>query len=391
MTHDNRLEAVDFIKGCAITGIVIFHCYEAIYGWPGHDLFNFLSGGLLSSYTLNFNSLDATVKSLLKFTGLGYQGVSVFIVMSGFLQMWTSQREKLVPSKYYLKRFTRLYPLYWLAIFGVLGLNLFLKRNPGINAYQLYGAFFGWAPLLAFNPSFWFISLIVQFYLVFPFLQNFLIHTNEKKFLFVALLVTVLSLAIRSFLGVFGRFFVGCWLIEFGIGMILANHYAEADSKLRGFKTIILLSTSYFLGLAFTGFPIVVLVSRAVYGISLTLLLWSIYNTIRENTIFSMMKKAFIITGINSYAIFLINQPFIQEYYVFMMLLLNPYRNLHFISEITGDVNNFLVIRIDTYLMMMFIYIVIIFYLSSILIKFEAKIIHKVSVFIKTHYNRNQV
>ena len=82
-----RLESIDFVKGLAITGILFYNCYEAIYGWTAYDLFSYLNGGLISAYSINTNSLESTLRSLLKITGLGYQGVSVFIVLSGFLQV----------------------------------------------------------------------------------------------------------------------------------------------------------------------------------------------------------------------------------------------------------------------------------------------------------------
>jgi len=196
--------------------------------------------------------------------------------------------------------------------------------------------------------------------------------------------VTVLSLLIRSNLGAFGRFFVGSWLVEFGIGMVLANHFTEVDSKLRGLKPMVLLFTTYVLGVSFTGFPLTLLLSRAVYGVSLTLLLWSTYNTIKEWNFFQVFKKSFVFIGLNSYATYLINQPFIQEYYVFMMLLFNMNRSLHFRSEVSGDAYNFLILPFDKYLIMMFIYLVVMVYLSAYLTRLEENLHKKITTFLFT-------
>ena len=137
-----RLESIDFVKGLAITGIIIFHCYEAVYGWPGHDLFRYLNGGLVSAYTINVSSLESTLRSLLKITGLGYQGVPVFIVLSGFLQVWSS-RKGVTPDEYLTRRLQRIFPLYWFAVLGIITLNLIINRNPGVSLLQFPGVLIG--------------------------------------------------------------------------------------------------------------------------------------------------------------------------------------------------------------------------------------------------------
>ena len=75
-----RLNAPDFAKGLAIIAIVIFHCYEGLFGWPGHDICAFLKGGLISNYWINLNSTP-TVK-FVKTNSVGVSG--------GYLFLWSS-------------------------------------------------------------------------------------------------------------------------------------------------------------------------------------------------------------------------------------------------------------------------------------------------------------
>jgi peptidoglycan/LPS O-acetylase OafA/YrhL len=306
-----RLEPIDFVKGLAITGIMFFHCYEAIYGWPGHDLFRYLNGGLVSAYTLNLNTWESTLKSLLKITGLGYQGVSVFVVLSGFLQVWSSKKD-MTPDKYWTRRFIRLYPLYWLAVSGVIILNLIIQRTSGVSGPQFIGVLMGWAPLLSLNPSFWFMSLIVQLYFFFPFLQGLLTNLGEKKFLILTTLSAFLFLRVFANMWIMAGVFFGGWLIEFSLGMVMSNHFSKIDSML-GFKTIVPLFLGYVLGLYLSSSLLTWPLGRPLYGITLTLFLWSLYNIVKP---LPMLKKGFMFIGINSFALFLINQPFIQEFFL---------------------------------------------------------------------------
>jgi len=364
-----RLEAIDFIKGAAITGIIIFHCYEAIFGWPGHDLFRFLRGGLVSAYALNLDTWDSTLRSVLKITGLGYQGVSVFIVLSGFLQVWSSKKSQ-APDKYLSKRFLRIYPLYWLAICGIVILNIILHGTPGASFPQLAGVFIGWAPLLSLNPSFWFISLIIQLYLFFPFLRNLLTNLGEKRFLLLTAFFSVAFLRGFEYIRLLPGVFFGCWLLEFSFGMVMANHFSKVN-RILGIKTIIPLFLGYILGLYLSGTPITWPLARPLYGITLTLLLWSLYNIIKA---LPLIKNVFVFIGLNSYAMFLINQPFIQEFFVFVTGFIFQSERLQFSNLIIGSSENFLVLPISTYLPITLSYLIIMICLSVIFTRIDGMI-----------------
>ena len=361
-----RLEMVDWVKGVAIIAIMLFHCYEAVFGWPGHDLFGYLRTGLLTAYTVDISSWESAMRGLLKLTGLGYQGVHVFVILSGFLQMWTERGRGREAHDYYFRRFLRLYPLYWLAILGVVGLNLTVHGSPGATTLQLFGAFLGFAPLLRLNPSFWFIMLIVQLYLLFPFLCRLLGAVKEWRFLAGTGVVSVLLLFLLAGRRALAGFFVGCWLFEFSLGMVMANHYVRVKYTLRGVGKIILLFLAYLLGLWLSDFPVGWPLGRPLYGVALTLLLWSIYNTVGEVRIFGGLKRLFVFIGVNSYAMFLINQPFIQEYY----LLLGS-QQLVFKNPTIGDAANFSVLPISRYLLVELSYVTLAIFLSFLLTKVD--------------------
>jgi len=376
-----RIEVIDFVKGVAVTAIMVFHCYEAIFAWPGHDIFSFLAwpGGLLSAYALNFKSWELTVRSLLKLTGLGYQGLFAFVVLSGFLQMWTYGDKKMKIYEYYFKRFLRLYLLYWLVIVGIIALNMVLYGDPGATWEQILWVFVGWAPLLFFNPSFWFMILIVQLYLFFPLLRGLLSRVGEIDFLIGMWVVSVAFLSLFKYEFPWAGFFFGCWIFEFSLGMVLANHYSRVDSIL-GVKTIIPLLLAYLSGFYLSSFAVTWPFGRPLCGTALTLLLWSIYNTVKEIRILRILKGAFVFIGFSSFAMYLINQPFIQEYFCFVTgLPRGRLSGLIFENQNIGSDVNFLVLPISRYLLIVLSYSIVIVFLSFMLTKVDTYLSRRLS------------
>lgn len=366
-----RLRGVDWVKGFTIIGITVFHCYEAIYGWPGHDLFGYLWWGLVRAYMIDTSSWESVSRGLLKLTSLGYQGVHVFVILSGFLQMWTNRERK--TFDYYSRRFLRIYPLYWMAVLGVVTLNLFIYGNPGATFLQLWGVFWGYSPLLPLNPSFWFVMLIVQLYLLFPVLRKLMGLMKEWMFLTGTGLVSVLSLFLLSRMSPWAGFFVGGWLFEFCLGMALANHRSGVESRLRGWKSSIIFFGVYLIGLGLSNFRETWPLGRPVYGVALTLFLWSVYNTLGEVELLEGLNRLFVFVGRNSYGMFLINQPFIQEYYLMFGSL-----DLTFRNQIIGNQGNFEILPIRRFLMVELNYLALVVFLAYLLTeadKYLAKLI----------------
>jgi peptidoglycan/LPS O-acetylase OafA/YrhL len=367
-----RFTSVDWVKGLTIIAITLFHCYEAVYGWPGHDLFGYLWWGLVRAYMIDISSWESVSQGLLKLTGLGYQGVHVFVILSGFLQMWTSRERRTV--QYYSRRFLRIYPLYWMAFLGVVTLNLVIYGSPGATFIQLWGVFLGYAPLLSLNPSFWFVMLIVQLYLLFPVLRAVMGRMKEWLFLFGTAVISVVSLFLLARMRPWAGFFVGGWLFEFSLGMVLANHRSGVEARLRGWGSILVSLLVYLLGLGLSNFSQTWPLGRPIYGVALTLFLWSVYNTLRGVDLLDGLNRLLVFVGRNSYAMFLINQPFIQEYY---LLFGSP--DLAFRNQIIGSPTNFDVLPISRYLMVELNYLTLVVFLSYILTEADKYLIKQIS------------
>ena len=111
-----------------------------------------------------------------------FQAVGIFVILSGYGLAKSIQKNN-DWKQFYKKRFYKIYPLYWFIIsasafiFYVVGVQISYT-----NAWSLSG--FDWALLISgfhtikrglywgINPAWWFVSLILQLYLIFKFVYH---------------------------------------------------------------------------------------------------------------------------------------------------------------------------------------------------------------------------
>ena len=151
----------------------------------------------------------ASIGSLVwKIESIGWIGVDLFFVLSGFLItgiLLDTREEKLYYKNFYLRRALRVFPLYYVVI--VLGLAIQIAwHNESIihNLYEtswfvvylgnIHAVFKNHPPLATFLGPFWSLQIEEQFYLIFP----FLVKNLRRKALFSMLVcVVVLSGPLR--------------------------------------------------------------------------------------------------------------------------------------------------------------------------------------------------
>lgn len=129
--------------------------------------------------------------------GIGYQAVPLFFILSGFGLTLSAllAEEKIARIRWFdflKKRFFRLYPSYWLILAIYLLLN-FPKYHSFLGLLKTYvkGSIF-----LDVIPATWYIPILLQLYLLFPFLFYFLKKLPIKSFLILSLLVKTVSSAV---------------------------------------------------------------------------------------------------------------------------------------------------------------------------------------------------
>ena len=129
-----------------------------------------------------FGHIDNNVSNYDVVRSLGYNngiiGLSIFFFTSGFL---LSQTDSVISSmqnikKFYVKKFIRIFRLYWLALASLIIIFGLLQINPGhVDPYNfsldnLLLHFFGLQGIFPYNSiqSMWFVGVIVLFYLLYP-------------------------------------------------------------------------------------------------------------------------------------------------------------------------------------------------------------------------------
>jgi peptidoglycan/LPS O-acetylase OafA/YrhL len=139
-------------------------------------------------------------------------GLSIFFFISGFL---LSQTDSVINSmnaikKFYIKKFIRIYPLYWIALASLVIIFGLFQINPGhvspynfsltnilIHFFGLQGIF-PYDGIFPYNyiQSMWFVGVIVLFYLLYP----IIVYLSKNLFeIFVASSLILILLGILHF------------------------------------------------------------------------------------------------------------------------------------------------------------------------------------------------
>lgn len=163
----NRLHNLDYLRGIAALGIMIYHYLTWAFGEFSADAF---------------------------MGRVGVYGVSIFYVLSG-LTLYYVYYDKMQPSKeelvsFFKKRIWRIFPLLWLATIAAIVLS---KKAPDVvqlllNLSGLFG-FVQWDKY--FSTGVWSIGNELVFYVFFPF---FILFTKRIKALMVVLSLGILGL-----------------------------------------------------------------------------------------------------------------------------------------------------------------------------------------------------
>ncbi len=238
----------DRIRALAILTIVVYHLLQEIFGVG----FLIKADGLANNLNrLKIFGDNFVLNLIVSPFAYGFVTVSVFIVLSGLGLRWSViSQEKINWLEFYKRRLSRLLiPFYILLLISVLllaGRNFFFQNLSWWPNYSwLDWLKYLFPPFMVFDMewmqqiegAFWFMALILQLYLLFPFLNGVLERLGVKKFLFGVLGVTLLYRFIATYwfstapLGVvqpeahsyYGFVFFLPRLFEFSLGMVLAE------------------------------------------------------------------------------------------------------------------------------------------------------------------------
>ncbi len=221
-----RLHWLDISKGLAILFVVYFHFFRTVfehYQLPAADW-----SGLVAS------TISILRGAWWQISGLGFHAVGAFIILSGWTLMQSTMARaetgRVAWGAWYGGRFVRLYPMYWVAHLVYLVSPFVARLEPvdGRIILSLLGLRFIDISMnfMYLNAAWWYFSMLIQFYLIFP-----LLFWAARKF------GTWIFLLIACALGFFVRYLMldvypqdGLWILggfaicrlpEFALGMAL--------------------------------------------------------------------------------------------------------------------------------------------------------------------------
>lgn len=292
---------LDFTKGFAMFWIILDHINWEIFGafpisdptndWPSvaerlNQLQPLVGHGIWNGPLTLFHW----------FGGLGGWGVQLFLIASGFGLTWSLLRHgDGAPDwrGYYVRRFWRIYPMWWVAhlvmlALGIIGAQGFAvdPTRPGVWA-SLLGLRIGGQQMYVFAASWWFVGMIIQFYALFPIFYWIFKRWGWQRFLAILLPVGIMVRALG--LWVFdaplaGMHYLDAWahgaiflsrLPEFVLGMALAGALRQDPPRLQR----LLSARSLLVGAVVIYLPALAL-SLTVVGSALSSVLVALCNLI---------------------------------------------------------------------------------------------------------------
>ena len=281
-----RLNVVDFLRGYSIFTIVVMHLR-----W-GFAMPNILENAF----------------------SFGGAGVHVFILVSGFGLCLSQINKPLGYFQFLKRRFTKVYVPYMIII-AISALIPFMYSGDRFIAFLSHAFLFKMFDnnlMSSFGAQFWFVSMIISFYLVFPLLYKVLIKIKWRgviyAFIVSLLWATIVGLLGKSELRIWNSFFLQ-YLGEFMLGMMLAVKY-KANPEFIKVPSKWLLVFLAMTGMAITGYT----------GIKGGML--KLYNDIPSLVgylSFALLIYSFRIKWINGF--FTYTNRFSYEWYLIHMLV----------------------------------------------------------------------
>src|ERR1043166_7970501 len=312
-----RLTWIDIAKGLAILFVVYFHFFRTVfehYQLPPSDWSGFATA-----------TMSILRSAWWEVSGLGFHAVGAFIILSGWTLMQSTMARaesgNIGWGKWYVSRFTRLYPMYWVAHLVYLVSPFVARLEPvddRINLSLLGVRFIDiQMNFMYLNAAWWYFSMLIQFYVIFPLLFWTARRVGPLWFLLIGCATgffaryVLLVLWPQHGLWVLGGFAV-CRLPEFALGISLAMWHTQSAGRLQWF---LLRGAGFVIGLIlyppalhlYHGLFPYIFVDFAT-GACCMLEIVGIAGFI---SLFNSPAKLFGLVGLYSYGLYLTHQPYV--------------------------------------------------------------------------------
>lgn len=133
-------------------------------------------------------------KYILRFTS---GGVDMFLFLSGIGLCYSIEKNSSI-SNFYSKRFIRIYPSFAI----VTAIGLFIGEKTIASMILLFtGMTYWFAPFMNVDEGFWYVSLIILLYILFPHLYRILKHTTINHCIYMLVVVFALPYIVHFLWG----------------------------------------------------------------------------------------------------------------------------------------------------------------------------------------------
>jgi len=184
------------------------------------------------------------------FFGVGFSGVDIFILLSGFGLYGSYQRTKSL-KRFYIKRFVRILPTFWVIIllfyvirFLLTGTFEFLCLLQDLSTLGIWLKPLGWV------DTFWYIGAIVAFYILTPILCKFIDNITLNKVIVWTIIWVIMCFVINRILHHFYiNYFIGrlpIFLIGLWCGKIPKHQIAKSLNTFNKSNFILVIVGAFF-------------------------------------------------------------------------------------------------------------------------------------------------
>jgi fucose 4-O-acetylase-like acetyltransferase len=261
----------------------------------------------------------------------------LFICLSGYLAFLSTSNKSITSKTDYLKfqkkKLHKFLPAYLVASIGAILLDIFYKHLPRNEIIQsIYNMFF--VPASGSAVFVWYLYVLFGFYLVTPFLVR-LSNGSQYVLLLVGFLFTNASFSQLFSADLFCKYF-----FFFLCGGVIYNHKEQFFSTLikNGnwllILTVCLLSVDVYIDMIIPYQLLSISVIMSTFYLSI--LNWP-----------SFLSKIFVALGVSSFAIYILNGPVLDLYYLFFKSILkSPIDGIFVFSSIPMALTISILIRI---------------------------------------------
>lgn len=319
---------LDVTKGLAILWVVYFHLFTTAFERRGHLTPSPIEPGFLSDVTgpHAWDGLATSLAALGRILGygisqLGFHAVGLFLIVSGFSLYQSTARKASAGiswKSWYEQRLLRLYPMYWMAHLVYLISPLEARVEPvderflisltGLRMIHIDYNFF------YLNAAWWYFTLLIQLYLVFPILFEATRRWGAWKMFAVA---AVIGMGHRYY--AIEKWWVqGQWILggcgisrlpEFAFGILLGVWREKSPEK---WDRLILGGSGLALGLGCYAFTLW-LYPQAYWPIDLLSGISCFFTVTGVAALVSrvpVLSRWLALAGTYSYGIYLVHQPY---------------------------------------------------------------------------------